>query len=216
MHPRVSLHQVAFLDESSTAFAEHCRAIGVRNMTLVTPILTAPGGLGDARTALEAGGVRAPTLNHVAFEEITYEAYGPDGVALLVENAGPFNADIHIAHTLGDAIQLAERSGIGLCIELHACWFEAGLRDRFRAAMPLTGLVQVSDYVLGDRASPCRAVPGDGVIPLERLIGDVLEAGYQGLFDLELVGPRIAAEGARAATARAADYLSELLTRLGA
>jgi sugar phosphate isomerase/epimerase len=80
----------------------------------------------------------------------------------------------------------------------------------------MTGLMQVSDYVLGDRTAPCRAVPGDGVIPLDRILSDVLEAGYEGVFDIELVGPRIAAEGARAATQRAAQRVSEILNRLGA
>ena len=138
------------------------------------------------------------------------------GVRVLVENASSFNADIHIAHTLADTIALAELAGIGLCIEWHACWMEAGLKTLLRQAIPMTGLVQVSDYVLGDRTAPCRAVPGDGVIPLDRILGDVLEAGYQGVFDIELVGPRIAAEGARAATQRAAQAISEILTRLGA
>jgi sugar phosphate isomerase/epimerase len=138
------------------------------------------------------------------------------GVRLLVENASALNVDIHMAHTLADAITLAETAGIGVCIELHACWVEAGLKPLFRRAMPLTGLVQVSDYVLGDRSTPCRAVPGDGAMPLERLLGDVLEAGYTGLFDLELVGPRIEAEGGFDATRRAADYVSNQLTRLGA
>ena len=54
------------------------------------------------------------------------------------------------------------------------------------------------------------------MIPLDRILGDVLEAGYQGVFDIELVGPRIAAEGARTATQRAAQAISEILTRLGA
>ena len=118
-------------------------------------------------------------------------------MTLLVENASPFNADIHIAHTLADAIRLAEVAGIGVCIDLHACWIEAGLKNLIERAMPITGLVQVSDYVLGDRSAPCRAVPGDGAIPLERILGDLLDAGYGGVFDLELVGPRIDAEGAR-------------------
>ena len=82
--------------------------------------------------------------------------------------------------------------------------------------MPNTHLVQVSDYVLGDRSAPCRAVIGDGVIPVERLLGDLLEAGYTGVFDLELVGPRIQQEGATSATRRAAENLSEILIRLGA
>lgn len=138
------------------------------------------------------------------------------GVRLLVENASAMNVDIHMAHTLPDAVALAEIAGIGLCVELHACWMEGNLQQNLRRALPHAGLVQVSDYVLGDRSTPCRAVPGDGAIPLERILTDVLEAGYSGLFDLELVGPRIAAEGAVSATARACDYMSKLLDRLGA
>ena len=82
--------------------------------------------------------------------------------------------------------------------------------------MPLTGLVQVSDYIPGDRFTPSRAVPGDGAVPLERLLGDILELGYEGVFDLELVGPRIEQEGPRIAGKRAAENLSGILTRLGA
>lgn len=138
------------------------------------------------------------------------------GVTLLVETANLLNVDIHMAHTLDDTINLARIAGIGVCLDLGACWFEGGLKEKFARALPLTGLVQVSDYVPGDRSTPCRAVPGDGAVPLERLIGQLLELGYQGVFDLELVGPRIAAEGARAASIRAAERLSEILVRLGA
>ncbi len=138
------------------------------------------------------------------------------GIQLLLETASAFNADLHMAHTLADTIRLAGIAGIGVCIELHACWYEAGLRELFRSAISTTGLVQVSDYVLGDRTAPCRAVPGDGVMPLERLLGDLLELGYEGVFDLELLGPRIEAEGNRVATKRAAERLSEMLVKLGA
>jgi sugar phosphate isomerase/epimerase len=138
------------------------------------------------------------------------------GVRLLVENASAYSVDIHIAHTLPDAVRLAELAGIGVCIELFACWYEAGLKQVFERAMPSVGLVQVSDYVLGDRTAPCRAVPGDGTIPIEALLNDILQAGYQGVFDLELLGPRIEAEGNRAATRRAAENLSSILERLGA
>lgn len=269
MHPRVCLHQVAFMRESTTAFVEHCRALGVQHMTLVSPLLMQPGGLDEAKRALAAGGPRCTTVNHpfamhpdlekdqgeatarlaqaidiaaaLGAQNIYLVSGGRGtldweaaaarfaallapcrplardrGVQLLVETASDFNVDIHIAHTLDDTIALAQSAGIGVCIELHACWFEGGLAGKFRRAMPLTGLVQVSDYVPGDRSAPCRAVPGDGMVPLERLLGDLLAAGYTGVFDLELVGPRIEAEGAHAATARAAERLSEILTRLGA
>ena len=39
-------------------------------------------------------------------------------------------------------------------------------------------------------------MPGDGDIPFDRILGPLLAAGYTGAFDLELIGPRIEAEGA--------------------
>ena len=138
------------------------------------------------------------------------------GIALLIENAPPAYADIHIAHSLRDTVLLAELADIGVCIDLPGCWTEAGLREAIARAMPRCHLVQVGDYVCGDRALPARAVPGDGDMPLARLFGWLLDAGYTGAFDLELLGPRIDAEGAVKATARAARHVGELLDSLGA
>jgi sugar phosphate isomerase/epimerase len=138
------------------------------------------------------------------------------GLALMIENASALYADLHIAHSLADTIRLAEMAEIGVCIELFHCWAEASLKDLFGRALPRCGLVQVSDYVLGDRALPNRAVPGDGAIPLERIIGMLLKGGYGGAFDIELIGPRIDAEGHLAAANRAAEYLSEILMKLQA
>lgn len=269
MHPRVSLHQVAFMGEPTARFIEFCGSIGVKHCTLATPMLEQPGELETARLALAEHGVVAACVNHafalhpniekdsgaaaegllraiamaadlgapsiylvtggrgaLSWEDAAHrfaELIAPcaaaaqrEGISLLVENASALNADIHMAHTLPDAVKLACIAGIGVCIELHACWMEAGLKSNLAEAMPLAGLVQVSDYVLGDRSTPCRAVPGDGAIPLEPILGDVLELGYTGLFDLELIGPRIQAEGAPSACTRAAEYLSDLLTNLGA
>jgi sugar phosphate isomerase/epimerase len=64
MHPRVNLHQVAFMGESTAAFIAHCRAIGVQHMTLVTPKLMLPGGLEEAQAALAGGGPKATVVNH--------------------------------------------------------------------------------------------------------------------------------------------------------
>jgi len=59
-------------------------------------------------------------------------------------------------------------------------------------------------------------VPGDGDIPLERILATVLEAGYAGCFDLELIGPAINDEGYASAVHRGLDWLGETLTRFGA
>ncbi|MCV7423118.1 sugar phosphate isomerase/epimerase [Mycobacterium yunnanensis] len=269
MHPRVSLHQVAFLDEPTEAFLDHCRRIGVENVSLISSSLARSGEYDVARSAVDGGGPRVSALNHpfavypdlaqdtgsavenlVAaidladglgaplvylitggrgtlnweqaagrFADLISQCAGhaaARGVALLVENASAFNADIHFVHTLADAITVAEVADVGLCIELHACWCEGGLAALLDKALPRTRLIQVSDYVLGDRSAPCRAVPGDGAIPLQDILAQLISAGYAGVFDVELVGPRIMAEGAREATERGARHLSNLLTRLGA
>ncbi|MBP6724009.1 MAG: sugar phosphate isomerase/epimerase [Halioglobus sp.] len=138
------------------------------------------------------------------------------GIALMVENAPPQYADLHIAHSLRDTVTLAELAGIGVCIDLFSCWTEADLKNTIERAATRCDLVQVSDYVCGDRALPARAVPGDGDMPLQRLLGWILDAGFGGAFDLELLGPRIDSEGQLAATDRAARSVSALLERLGA
>lgn len=139
-----------------------------------------------------------------------------EGIALMIENTPPQYADLHIAHNLRDTVALAELAGIGVLIDLPSCWTESGLHQTIERAMPHVHLVQVSDYVCGDRALPARAVPGDGDMPLERLLGWILVAGYRGVFDLELLGPRIDEEGHLEATRRAARVMDEMLDALGA
>ena len=136
------------------------------------------------------------------------------GVALAIENASSLYADIHLAHTLRDTITLAEMSGLGVCIELFHCWAEGDVEAMVQRALPRTELIQVSDYVLGDRALPGRAVPGDGAIPLESFVAQALAGGYAHGFDLELIGPRIDAEGRLQSARRACDVVGAMLTRL--
>jgi sugar phosphate isomerase/epimerase len=138
------------------------------------------------------------------------------GIELLVEPAPALFADLYFTHTLRDAVQLAEQAGVGVVIDVFASWTEAQLRETVERAVKRCHLVQVADYVLGDRGFPCRAVPGDGAIPLARILGWILEAGYGGAFDLELMGPRIDKEGHCEAVRRTAQRLGELLTMLGA
>jgi sugar phosphate isomerase/epimerase len=137
------------------------------------------------------------------------------GVALAIENASSLYADIHFAHTLRDTITLAEMAGIGICIDVFHCWAEADLPALLLSALPRTQLIQVSDYVLGDRALPARAVPGDGAIPIASIVSEAVRNGYSHGFDLELIGPRIDREGRLAAARRACAVVAEILDDLG-
>jgi len=137
------------------------------------------------------------------------------GVQLMIESASPVFADVHIAHSLRDTVQLAEMAGIGVCIDVFTCWTEAGLKATIERAAPSCGLIQLSDHKLGDRSPPNRCVPGDGDIPLKQILGWALDAGYAGAFDFELLGPRIDQEGRVAACRRTADWLGAFLAERG-
>lgn len=137
-------------------------------------------------------------------------------VPLAFEHTNSLRPDIGFLHTLKDAVDLARRLGVGVCMECNACWLERGLRRTLTDGAELLRLVQVSDFVVGTKDTPNRAVPGDGDIPLQAMLAEVLAAGYQGDFDLELIGPRIEDEGYPSAIRRSVAAVGELLEALGA
>jgi len=144
------------------------------------------------------------------------EACSALGVPLAIEHTNSLRVDVSFLHTLRDAVDLARSLGVGVVMESNACWAERGLAHTIKEAAGDLALVQISDFVVGTLSTPDRAVPGDGHIPLRRILGGVLDAGYSGVFDLELIGPRIEAEGYERALARAIEATELLLTELGA
>jgi sugar phosphate isomerase/epimerase len=138
------------------------------------------------------------------------------GVKLAVEPTNPLRADVSFVHTVRDAIDLARMAGIGVCVDFYSSWYERGLEELVRKNLDLVSLVQICDYKIGTHDTPNRCAIGDGDIPVERLLGMVLSAGYEGAFELEILGPRIEAEGYRAPIARSLERASEILGHLGA
>jgi sugar phosphate isomerase/epimerase len=133
------------------------------------------------------------------------------GVPLIFESTNPLYADIDFVHSFRNQVEVAERTGLGMCLDLFPVWEEPRLVQTARDALSSLHMVQLGDYCYGTRQIPNRAVPGDGVIPLHRIIGGLLEAGYRGFIDLELLGPRIDQEGAQSAAVRSGRYMSDLL-----
>jgi sugar phosphate isomerase/epimerase len=138
------------------------------------------------------------------------------GVKLGIENNSVTTRHIGFVHSLRDTIQLVEEADVQICLELQNCWVERGLSHLFRAHAKRFGLVQVSDYLVGEDLRMNRRVPGDGSIPLVWLIEELLAAGYDGLFEIEVLGPHIETQGYEAAIRRSADWLSTTLEQCGA
>lgn len=135
------------------------------------------------------------------------------GVTLTLENTMSIRADLGFTHSLRDTAELARLAGTGLCADLYCCWQEANLLDTLRANLDLVRLVQVSDFRVGTMTMPNRWPPGDGDIPLDQLLTGVRELDYQGLVDLELLGPAIDAEGPESALRRGLHWLRSHPTR---
>jgi sugar phosphate isomerase/epimerase len=133
-----------------------------------------------------------------------------------VQPTNSIRCDLSFIFTLRDAIELAKMADTGVILELECCWYERGLQQLVRDHVDMITLVQIGDFQIGTTSSPNRSAIGDGDIPLERLIAIILDAGYTGMFDLELIGPKIEAEGWFSATRRSLEAASEILDRLGA
>jgi sugar phosphate isomerase/epimerase len=142
--------------------------------------------------------------------------YATSGTRITLEHTNGLRVDVGFLHTLRDAIDFARRLGVGVCMEINACWAERGLGATIANGIDTIGIVQLSDFAIGTMSTPNRLVPGDGDIPLERIVGQLLAAGYPGVFDLEMIGPRIEEEGYPSASTRAVEYVGDLLRRLGA
>lgn len=135
------------------------------------------------------------------------------GVRLAIENTSPVRADLSFTHTVRDALRVAERCGTGICLDLYGAWQEPDLAATMATGLDRIELVQVADLVVGTQSFPNRWVPGDGDLPLDRLIGEVLAAGYRGPIDLEMTGPELARQGAETALRRGIAWIAAQLGR---
>jgi len=138
------------------------------------------------------------------------------GVGLAVENTLSLRTEISFIHSVRDGVIAARQIGIGICADTYACWVERGLRDTLRDNVDLLHLVQISDFKIGTMVQPNRWVPGDGDLPIERIIRDVVDSGYAGVFDLELLGPAIEQEGGHSAVRRGVAWMNGALTAANA
>ncbi len=148
-----------------------------------------------------------------AIEPVAREA-AKRGVRLALEPTRPQFAHIAFVHTVRDAVTLASDLGLWLVLDTAHGWWEPGVLELYGAAAPRCAALQVADLAL-DAPVLERLVPGDGHVDLRGLIGAALEGGFDGPFELEILGGAIEAEGYEPAIRRALDHLDALLEGAG-
>lgn len=132
------------------------------------------------------------------------------GVALAVEPTLPSFAWVSFVHSLADVEDLGSRTGLGVCLDLRHVWNEPTLQAYLERDIGRVAMVQIGDSIDGSDG-PEAVVPGDGIIPLVDRIGRIEKAGYQGVYDLELAGPLIDAEGHVSSVRRGVALLESIL-----
>ncbi len=191
-------------------------------LSVIRPAVDAAARLGAPVAYITSGTTPAGMPTDEAFDRLA-AALPPardyakqHGVRLAVENNSIANRSLGFTHTLADTLWLAGEADVGVCLELQNCWYERNLPHLFRTHISRIAMVQVSDFRVGEDTRMNRRVPGDGNIPLKWLFGELLDAGYAGMFELEIIGPAITEEGAEPALRRAVDKIDAIFAELGA
>lgn len=87
-----------------------------------------------------------------------------------------------------DIIEEIDRPHFGLMLDLYNTWWDPQVVDGIRragAAGRIKG-VHMADWRNPTRSFTDRTIPGRGIIPLERLIGEVEATGWTGPYDVEI------------------------------
>jgi sugar phosphate isomerase/epimerase len=176
----------------------------------------------NCRSAYTMTGPTPPRMSSDQAYQLLVEALRPvsayareAGVRLAIEPNSQATRHLGFIHTVPDAIDLSRDADVGICLELQNCWYERHLKRLFRDNVGRFTIVQVNDFLVGEEPRLNRRVPGDGSMPLEWMLGALLEAGYEGCFDLEFLGPAIEREGYAAAIRRGVEWLSTRLQSWG-
>jgi sugar phosphate isomerase/epimerase len=135
------------------------------------------------------------------------------GVRLAIEPVSQLRVDLGFLHSFADALDFVDDFGsrwLGVVLELNTAWSERALYANIRQRCDRIAIVQVSDFAVGTMAASERVVMGDGDIPLGRICQAIAGAGYEGWWDIELLGSRIEAEGYESVVPRALARFREL------
>jgi sugar phosphate isomerase/epimerase len=190
---------------------------GEKTLQLLKPAIDAANALGCPSFYSVSGPTPARMTTDEAYARLVEclqpaNAYAKQkGVRLAIEHTSTATRHHGFIHTLADAIDLSRDADIGVTLEFQNCWYERNLDRLFKENVDRFAIVQVSDFLVGEEIKFNRRALGDGTMPLEWLMERILDAGYQGYFDIEILGPAIEAEGYASAIKRSVDWLSTRL-----
>lgn len=117
------------------------------------------------------------------------------GVQLAVEPMNPAaGAEWTFLQSLADAVELMKKfdsAHLKIVADVYQLFGEKNLIEQLKKATPFLALVQLADADEAPLGEPDRRPLGRGKLPLREIISAVRSAGYEGAFDIELMGLEI-------------------------
>jgi len=133
------------------------------------------------------------------------------GVRVAVEPTRTQFAYVGFVHSLRDGLALADQLDLWLMPDTAHVWWEPDLADLLAAGAARFAVFQVADLAFGGPVLE-RLVPGDGEIPLRPMLTAAAVAGFEGPFEIEIIGQAIEDEGYEGAIRRSYQHIHRILT----
>jgi sugar phosphate isomerase/epimerase len=90
-------------------------------------------------------------------------------------------------------IDSLESRAVKICFDTYHLGQAAGIVERLPQIASQLALVQLGDAKSPPQEEPHRCRLGDGFIPLPEIVSSLMNAGYNGFFEVELMGEEIEA-----------------------
>jgi sugar phosphate isomerase/epimerase len=110
-----------------------------------------------------------------------------------------------------DIIQAVDRPQVKLLLDTYHLGQNDGLLERIPEIASQIALVQLGDAKRPPKGEQNRCRLGDGVVPLRQIVGALREAGYDGFFDVELLGEDVEALDYHCLLAHAKEAFADLI-----
>ena len=155
----------------------------VRRLSRFEPevIVVGPGVSGDPTHP--AGPLEAVREGLARVADCAVEHGQRIGFELLAERRG---SPLHNLPDIVDFIDDIGRDNVGVMFDIYHSWCEPNLHDHLRQFGPRINSVHINDVQVEERSSFDRALPGDGRGVAAEIMATLIEAGYDGWWELEV------------------------------
>lgn len=120
------------------------------------------------------------------------------GLRLAIEPLHPLRQDLSFLNLAVDVVELLERidsEHVGYAFDLWHLWWQRGIEETAARSASRIFCVQPSDHKAVTLRTWDRAIPGDGIIPIARLVKAIEGGGYGGFYELEILSDDNEAQG---------------------